>query len=60
MFPGMIKNEREESTSHECAEQKKILEQKQRAELRERFLRFMSFLGGKQVCLFHFRNTNAK
>ncbi|VBB30508.1 unnamed protein product [Acanthocheilonema viteae] len=39
----------ENQTCYERAQEAEILEQKQRAELRERFLRFMSFLGGKQV-----------
>ncbi|VDK68730.1 unnamed protein product [Litomosoides sigmodontis] len=45
----MIKDETIDSTSSGCAQQDETLEQKQRAELRERFLRLMSFLGGKQV-----------
>uniref|UniRef100_A0A0R3RUX6 Gem-associated protein 7 n=1 Tax=Elaeophora elaphi TaxID=1147741 RepID=A0A0R3RUX6_9BILA len=47
----MTKDEREGLHCHESAEQDETLEQKQRAELRERFLRLMSFLGGKKVKL---------
>lgn len=58
MFPAMIKDETKDSACDESTEHDKTLEQKQRAELRERFLRLMSFLGGKQVCSFHFKKVD--
>ncbi|EFO25647.2 gem-associated protein 7 [Loa loa] len=41
--------ETKDSAYGESVEQVETLEQEQRTELRERFLRMMSFLGGKQV-----------
>ncbi|VDK87023.1 unnamed protein product [Onchocerca ochengi] len=48
MFPAMVE-EKKSPACDESAEEHENLDQKQRAELRERFLRLMSFLGGKQV-----------
>uniref|UniRef100_A0A915PI31 Gem-associated protein 7 n=1 Tax=Setaria digitata TaxID=48799 RepID=A0A915PI31_9BILA len=46
MIPAIVKEESEVGESILCGD---TTEQKQRAELRERFLRLMSFLGGKQI-----------
>lgn len=51
-FPEMVNGETKSSVCGKPAEQDGNSEQNLRAELRERFLRSMSFLGGKQVCFF--------
>ncbi|VDO40187.1 Gem-associated protein 7, putative [Brugia malayi] len=45
----MTKDEIKDSACDQLIKQGETSEQEQRAELRERFLRLMSFLGGKQI-----------